>query len=730
MPPGTLDITLLSEPPAINNIVRVEPGATLTLTASLTTSAPLDGATLLLLVPGGWAVVDASGGLHDEAASTVAWALEPVPATSGTSRRVSLRAPDAQAATEMPAVSTFTARVTAGDTSVDGPELQVIVGPAVSISQVTAARAPGPGFNVEYLTPGEPLLDEPRYQVFRLRFEVLNSEASEYTWAPALEFATAADGFYSRLPAGTASAGVAFYAAPEWVRVAEGGTAMGPLLVTVPAVGEQPATWRSMGTNPITTVALAPSSISIIEFSVRATVDAAYGRGYYFRVTDDGAPFEGAPVANVVLELRPTTLLSPGQRDGVPAGPGAQEATRFGLNAPNLDPGAATSESIHGPSYTLASDVCAACHRAHIAAGSLITAEPTELALCSSCHNGVNAPDVSAAYAGAPANDPAARAYYQHDPTNGCTECHNPHDSSSIPAAPGSTGWAPSGRIGGASAVAATNGPGAVSYALIARSTLEYQLCFKCHSGYAPLPSNVGQPPSRHALDKGIELDPRNLSFHPIEGPGTNGTDQMAASLGGSSPYKLWNFTPASTIRCVNCHADARLVAAAAGQGQTLAADASLQIHASPQRGILIAPYLDRALKGPLEAYQAADFALCFVCHAEAAFRDTSGEQRPDTNFRFHGLHVSGESLINHGSDGTDIDRPGDGGGLATCAECHFRIHSSAFPVNGQSPGPRLVDFAPDVSGGTTTANWSPATATQEGTCALKCHGQPHVVSY
>ena len=65
---------------------------------------------------------------------------------------------------------------------------------------------------------------------------------------------------------------------------------------------------------------------------------------------------------------------------------------------------------------------------------------------------------------------------------------------------------------------------------------------------------------------------------------------------------------------------------------------------------------------------------------------DTSGDVRPDTNFRYHGLHVSGLAGEGSGTAGTNIDVDGAGAGNATCAECHFRIHGSSYPANGVAP--------------------------------------------
>ncbi|MFV2064319.1 MAG: hypothetical protein ACC726_12520, partial [Chloroflexota bacterium] len=122
--------------------------------------------------------------------------------------------------------------------------------------------------------------------------------------------------------------------------------------------------------------------------------------------------------------------------------------------------------------------------------------------------------------------------------------------------------------------------------------------------------------------------------------------------------------------------------------------------------------------------YSATDFALCFLCHSEAPFRDVSGDARNDTNFRFHGVHLT--ELAGMGNAGTDIDTPGAGGGNAICAECHFRTHSTAYKVGGQDTYRRLVNFAPNVlgpNGGSLPANaWDQS----QSACFLNCHGERH----
>ncbi|HET9681040.1 MAG TPA: hypothetical protein VFP19_03305, partial [Candidatus Limnocylindrales bacterium] len=147
--------------------------------------------------------------------------------------------------------------------------------------------------------------------------------------------------------------------------------------------------------------------------------------------------------------------------------------------------------------------------------------------------------------------------------------------------------------------------------------------------------------------------------------------------------------------------------------------------HAVANRGMLIAPYRDRILKGSSEAYDAADFALCYACHAEAPFVDTSQNARLDTRFPLHGTHVAG--IASFTGPGGSIDTDGAGHGNALCAECHFRIHGTTFSVDNQPPTSRLVNFAPDVQpyqGSNPLYNgqlvWNGSS------CTLTCHGVDH----
>jgi len=423
-------------------------------------------------------------------------------------------------------------------------------------------------------------------------------------------------------------------------------------------------------------------------------------------------------------------------------------ATPLATTAPSVT----GSSDIHGP-YSLTADQCGVCHRSHTAKAPNLLVKGSQSALCLSCHNGTAAnANVQVQYdLVRPVNNPAAREYYSHDALapsthtrseldefggvsnrhSECADCHNSHKARATPnSAQTADGWDASGRLAGVSGVSVINGGAgtAPTYTFLNGITnvitREYQLCFKCHSGSTLLPPNLAGKPSTDYLDKAVEFNPNNPSFHPVEAPGTNGTDAMQASLKGSSPYKLWNFTVGSTIRCLNCHASSTPDATATPPPVV---DGALAPHASANRGILLRNYKDRVLKTGTEPYSALDFALCYVCHGEAPFTPNASSN-PDaaaqTNFSLHSKHLTG--LAKEGSGSTDIDTPGAGQGNAICAECHFRLHSTTNKVGTQTvPGSRLVNFAPDVLPNGGILSWTPG-STGSGSCTLTCHGKPH----
>ncbi len=380
-------------------------------------------------------------------------------------------------------------------------------------------------------------------------------------------------------------------------------------------------------------------------------------------------------------------------------------------------------------------DTCAACHRSHTGQNdNLLESGAPQATVCFSCHDGTGANyNVAAEYndLAVPPNNAATSSFYSHPALNdnghvsaktsefagvlnrhsACADCHNPHTlNAGLPAHTGS-GWTASGALAGISGVSNT-------LAWTNPITYEYELCYKCHSGYTGLLSYSKE--SYKKTDKAAEFDPSTASYHPVEAPGKNTTPQLQQSLNGG---KLWQFTTGSTVRCTNCHGNYRLVGNPPTPNNPAQA-ARLAPHASVNRGLLIANYRDRDLKPRNEAYRSTDFTLCYLCHSEAPFTDQSGNSRSDTNFRYHGKHLAG---IGDGptSASLDIDTLGGGQGNAICAECHFRVHGTVtapWPAN-QDYG-RGVNFAPDVRplSGEAAPLWSLANKT----CTLICHSQQH----
>ena len=611
-----------------------------------------------------------------------------------------------------------------------------------------------------------PLDAAQRFTVYRVRFQLVNDADTDATLQPALEFSDGSAN-WTAVPMVDPVHGKAFYVASDNGRVFNArrttiavadlrlAQAADPLAIAMPG--------QSSAGLQLATVTLPAHSFTEVEFAVRATVDAKWGAHYRFRLVDGSTQLPGVE-AELVMGAKPALDLSPGQRKGKPVDEpvplyrldpsiGSTDlplatSTASGRTAayPLARPVAAlASQGSPHVISGLASDACAACHAAHDAQGQMLLRESDpQSSTCFTCHDGTGAStDVQSDWSSSsiPANDPTTSSWYSHPATSpsnhtsaqdnefggvlnrhsACADCHQPHLADATRPVNSVGGWSASGAIAGASGVAVVNGAAgtAPTYSLQKTSTFEYQLCFKCHSGFTQLPAQDPRHPSRWALDKGIELNPANVSYHPVEAAGKNKTTAMALSLAGTSPYKLWVFETNDTIRCVNCHGDS----AAANVVPKPAADASLDDHSSPNRGILLAPYKDRALK-PRGPYAAQDFALCYVCHAEAPMVDDSGDVRTDTNFSWHGYHLS--SISGNGLGGLDIDVPGAGPGNALCAECHFRIHGSALAVNGQTPATGLVNFAPNVQTMRGVLKFVPATPTSMGTCTLTCHGKAH----
>jgi len=522
---------------------------------------------------------------------------------------------------------------------------------------------------------------------------------------------------------------------------------------------------------------LTGTDVAVIRLGAPPAVQLSPGQRQGVAVVDPAPASSSAGAAYPLLPAQ-SIAASATPASAVPA-VNRPNAVGYPLIANTLAAATVPASDIHGP-YTMTTDKCATCHSGHRAQAPNLLVKGSQSALCFTCHDGLGAAsNVKGQYSDplVPDNVPGNREYYSHDVEaatthtrseldefggqsnrhSSCADCHNSHKAKSSTDGTSDsvqtlTGWTAAGRLAGLSGVSVVNSPtpgSAPTYTFLSGATdganeddpvtdtnpitLEYQLCFKCHSGFTTLPTNNPLKPSRDTLDKGVELNPNNASFHPVEAKGKNETVAMQASLDGVSPYKLWNFNTTSTVRCLNCHAGGATDPAATPLPLPLPG-AALAPHASSNRGILLQNYKDRVLKPGVDvvvgavvvdkaAYNAGDFALCYVCHAEAPFAP-NGESSNATNFSYHSKHLAG--MTGKGDGGTDIDTAGGGQSNAICAECHFRTHSTTTKV-GEPGGSRLVSFAPNVkplvAGG--TPSWTLG-ATSGGSCTLTCHTKEH----
>jgi predicted CXXCH cytochrome family protein len=222
--------------------------------------------------------------------------------------------------------------------------------------------------------------------------------------------------------------------------------------------------------------------------------------------------------------------------------------------------------------------------------------------------------------------------------------------------------------------------------------TYEYEVCLRCHSSFAK---------AWFGEDLARLFSPYNTSYHPVISVGKNQTTAINNSLRG--------YNSQSQILCSECH---------------YAADPTYPRgpHGSIYPFILSANYrFELKPRSDIDDYNSNDFALCFKCHSEEPFKDSSGASRPDTNFRFHGYHL--RALYNNPGGNTVIGgilTPGAGQGNAICRECHYNQHGSS--------NPRLVTFSPNVlpDGTRTEPVFVPKTSTSNGYCLLSCHGRNH----
>lgn len=702
------------------------PDSPIRMQVGISSTVQLTQTILTEFVPNGWQVTDAGGGslaVLDDESQRIEWTLKSVAGGTPMTRTYTLQSPPAAIP---PPEYSFQAMASSGGQRFFSSPWSVTLRHPLVLSHYRIGWD-APLDRMKYAANADaPSTALPRFKAFRVRFQVVNDQLSPVLWLPRLEWSSQSSGPFQTIPVGEPKLGEPFYVRPvddaadgARIRTSNFGTGWD---THAPQEG-----YIFTDRNPGPALTLNAYSFTEIEFSVRATADAEYRQAYFFRLSDDERLLTG-PLAQVEMESQPALELTQPQYHGIsPNAPSALK-NRLTLNSSQDE----TLANPHGP-YTLTGSDCGSCHRNHTGDNrNLLPIPAAQSNLCFTCHDGSAATaNISSQFSDpqVPPNNPGGGAIYSHPATtpsahlaakddefhdtlnrhSECGDCHNSHSQNGSLAVETANGYAASGALTNISGVGVTG----ASRTLVWEDaiTYEYELCYKCHSSYTVLPS------SPRETDQSAEFNPANGSFHPIEQAGKNGTTAMANNLGGTSPYKLWNFGTGDTVRCLNCHGDYRLANPAAPPP----ANARLAPHANAFVGMLMNNLRDRLLKSSGEGYAASDFALCYQCHAEAPFKDITADPRDDTNFRFHGFHLN--SIPNIGSGGTSIDTPGAGQGNALCSECHYQPHGQGS-ARGNASGSGLVNLAPDVQPNSAQIlEWDP----NGRTCSLSCHGYDHI---
>lgn len=317
---------------------------------------------------------------------------------------------------------------------------------------------------------------------------------------------------------------------------------------------------------------------------------------------------------------------------------------------------------------TVAANGCSSCHMNHSATihERLLNLDGEEQT-CYQCHNGtVGTNNIQAIFLGRISIHPVDTSHPPgeplHSPTENvnpatrhveCADCHNAHavrnDHGAAPAAQGALaelrGWT-------------------ANQTEVRPLTLEYQLCFRCHSdgnnlGPARVPRVVVQTNTRK------EFDPSNASFHPVEFQGKLDHASLVA------PY-----TEGSMIYCSDCHNNDDPNGPRGPHGSSFT------------------PILERRLEmTDSNVYMTASFALCYKCHDEQRILSNAG-------FSKHSLHI--------------VDAQ------AACTTCH--------DSHGVAENAHLINFNTDYVKASTNSVTIRYTTPGNGTgsCTLSCHGKDH----
>jgi predicted CXXCH cytochrome family protein len=315
---------------------------------------------------------------------------------------------------------------------------------------------------------------------------------------------------------------------------------------------------------------------------------------------------------------------------------------------------ASWQQSGHALARTKSGNRCDDCHNPHGVkdAKGVVPAllEDREPALCVRCHDGSRAADI---------RDQLTKSYWHgmqargsHDPREGsdpakysaipaqnrhvqCSDCHNSHVQSAgvsrIEVSNGAAGMAPRYTYRSADDPSQAN---------------EYEICFKCHSGWTKQPA--GQ------IDLALVTNPNNPSFHPIQAAGKNPRIDPNAFVNG--------YDATSILTCTSCHGTDDPVV----KGP----------HGSTYQ------YLLKKQSGTTSKDD-----ICFSCHAYDVYGNPTAPADLQHASRFnggtgHAFHVGSQNLA--------------------CASCHETHGSTRSPfLMARSRFPGISTYTPTPTGGT-----------------------------
>lgn len=399
------------------------------------------------------------------------------------------------------------------------------------------------------------------------------------------------------------------------------------------------------------------------------------------------------------------------------------------LPTPTAPPPAPTNVPIAADphvDYAATTASCAGCHRAHTAGGLALRQTWPEESVCFACHStdgpGTNVLPAFANYTN------TTTAFFKHDivATNGvhrigesegsdfggtrrhveCEDCHEPHEATRGPAGPPMLQREMNFTSGVDPVWTAPGTTGAFLW--LAQAQREYQVCFKCHSGFTLLPdyapdgwdgsayvadgvrklTYTGDAQVPDQRDLAHEFNPYNASFHPVTAVGRNQNIPPGSFVAGWSAGSL--------LYCSDCHISAN--AAVDGEGP----------HGSPLLHLLGGAYDYQTADPDNPAYDGTE--LCFNCHDAADYIGSGTE----TNFRRgnRNLHTQ------HSNDGS----------CYLCHDSHGSEQLHLLNLDTSIELDSLTYLLPGYDGQPTNSQsfWQISPDRTEKTCWMVCHGRDH----